>query len=94
MARGAGSRFETHLPFFKENKIACWNWGLVGGRTQTYFAWGSLRGAPEPKLWHHDILRVDGTPFHSQEVQFIKATTGRLPARALPALSPRSQVPP
>ncbi len=84
MARGAGSRFETHLPFFKENKIDCWNWGMVAGRTQTYFPWGSPKGAPEPKLWHHDILRKDGTPFKAREVEFIKVTTGKLPASALP----------
>jgi hypothetical protein len=84
MARGHGSRFETHLPYFKENRIACWNWGLVAGRTQTYFPWGSPQGAPEPKLWHHDIFRADGTPFHAREVESIKVTTGRLPPRALP----------
>jgi hypothetical protein len=84
MARGGGSRFETHLPFFKENQIACWNWGLVAGRTQTYFPWGSPKGAPEPKPWHHDILRSNGTPFNAREVQFIKVTTGKLPAGALP----------
>ena len=85
MARGGGSRFETHLPFFKENKIACWSWGLVAGRTQTYFPWGSPKGAPEPALWHHDILRADGTPFRAREVDFIKVTTGKLAAAALPA---------
>jgi hypothetical protein len=37
MARKAGSRFETHLPYFKEQKIGCWNWGFVAGRTQTFF---------------------------------------------------------
>jgi hypothetical protein len=84
MARGAGSRFETHLPFFKEKRIACWNWGLVAGRTQTYFPWGSPKGAPEPTLWHHDILRADGTAFRPSEAQFIKVTTGKLPASALP----------
>ena len=79
MARTRDSRFETHLPFFKENKIACWNWGFVAGRTQTYFPWGSkpAPGATEPKLWFHDILRKDGTPFNAQEVQYIKVTTGK-----------------
>ena len=85
MARGVGSRFEMHLPFFKENKIACWSWGLVAGRTQTYFPWGSPKGAPEPKLWHHDILRADGTPFNAREVQFIKVMLGKLPASVLPS---------
>ena len=84
MARSAGSRFETHLPFFKERKIACWNWGLAAGRTQTYFPWGSPGGAPEPALWFHDILRADGTPFKAREVQFIKTLTGRLPAGNAP----------
>ena len=84
MARGAGSRFPTHLPYFKENKMACWNWGLVAGRTQTYFPWGSPKGAPEPKLWHHDILRADGTAFDAREVKSIKVTTGKLPPSAIP----------
>ncbi len=34
MARGMGSRFETHLPFFQRNKIGCYNWGLVAVRTR------------------------------------------------------------
>jgi len=84
MARGHGSRFETHLPFFKANRIGCYNWGLVAGRTQTYFPWGSPQGAPEPKLWHHDIFRADGTAFKAREAEFIKVATGRLPASALP----------
>jgi hypothetical protein len=77
MARTRGSRFETHLPFFKQHKIGCYNWGLVAGRTQTYFPWGSPQGAPEPKLWFHDILRADGAPFEAREVEFIKVATGR-----------------
>jgi hypothetical protein len=79
MARPSGSRFESHLPFFKSNKIACWNWGFVSGRTQTIFPWGSPKGAPEPKLWFHDILRADGTPYQQKEVQAIKVITGKLP---------------
>jgi hypothetical protein len=84
MARTQGSRFETHLPFFKENRIACWNWGLVAGRTQTYFPWESPKGAPEPKLWHHDILRADGNPYSARECLLIRVLTGKLPAAALP----------
>ncbi len=76
MARTTGSRFETHLPFFKENKIACWNWGLVAGRTQTHFPWNSQQNAPEPEVWHHDILRKDGTPFNEREVATIRYITG------------------
>lgn len=84
LARGQGSRFESHLPFFKENKIACWNWGLVAGRTQTYYPWGSPKGAPEPDTWHHDILRRDGTPHKPREVRLIKVITGKLSGEELP----------
>ena len=84
LVRRNGNAFEQLLPLFKGRKIGCWNWGLVAGRTQTYFPWGSPQGAPEPKLWQHDILRVDGSPFNAREVSFIKVTTGKLPAGELP----------
>ena len=84
LVRRGGNSFEQLLPLFRDRKIGCWNWGLVAGRTQTYFPWGSPPNAPEPKRWQHDILRADGTPFNAREVQFIKVTTGKLPASALP----------
>ena len=74
MARGAGSRFETHLPFFKENKIACWNWGLVAGRTQTYFPWGSPKGraraealAPRHPARRRHALQCPGSSVHQSD---------------------------
>jgi hypothetical protein len=70
------SRFETHLPYLKEHKVGAWSWGLVAGRTQTYFPWGSPQGAAEPKLWFHDIFRADGTPFDAGEVRCIRMATG------------------
>jgi hypothetical protein len=76
MARTQGSRFATHLPVFKEEKVGCYCWGLVSGKTQTIYPWGSKRGAPEPKVWFHDIFRADGTPFDAGEVAAIKRLTG------------------
>jgi len=76
MARGHGSRFQTHLPYFKQESIGCWSWGLVGGRTQTYYPWGSKPGSPEPAFWHHDVFRQDGTPFSTLEARVIRAATG------------------
>jgi len=80
LVRRNGNTFEQILPLFHDRKIGCCNWGLVAGRTQTYFPWGSPKGAPEPKVWQHDTLRANGTPFDAREVQFIKVTTGKLPA--------------
>jgi len=41
MARLANSKFLTHLPVFKQEKVWAINWGFVFGRTQTYYPWGS-----------------------------------------------------
>src|SRR5262249_45516637 len=76
MARTRDSRFATHLPVFKEERVGCYCWGLVSGKTQTIYPWGSKKGAPEPKLWFHDIFRADGTPFDAKEVAAIKEITG------------------
>jgi len=83
MCRGQNSRFESHLPCFRQERIACWNWGLVAGRTQTYYPWGSPKGAPEPTVWHHDVLRKDGTPFDPGEILLIGLETGALEMREL-----------
>ena len=77
IARGNGSVFETHLPFLRERGVAAIQWGLVTGKTQTMYAWGSPLGAPEPALWHHDLFRADGTPFSEAEVALITEVTGR-----------------
>jgi hypothetical protein len=77
MARTQGSRFEGSLPIFKEEKVGCYNWGLVSGKTQTIYPWGSKKGGPEPKVWFHDIFRPDGTAFDAREVALIREITAR-----------------
>ena len=72
MARTLGSKFETHLPVFKGKKVGCYNWGLVAGRSQTFFPWGSKPGAAEPEIWFCDIFRPDGTPYDDDEIEVIK----------------------
>lgn len=74
--RQSGNTFETVLPLLRKRKIGCYNWGLVAGRTQTYFPWGSAPGTPEPAVWQHDIFRRDGKPYSTQEVEFIRRLTG------------------
>jgi hypothetical protein len=76
MARTSGSRFETHLPVFKNNNVGCYSWGLAAGKTQTHFSWQSGKGSSEPELWFHDILRPDGTAYIQEEVEFIRNITG------------------
>lgn len=71
------SNVASHLPIFKKERVGCYNWGLVSGKTQTIYPWGSKKGAPEPKVWFHDLLRKDGTPFDPKEVALFKELTAR-----------------
>ncbi len=77
VARGGGNTFETVMPILKEYKIAAINWGFVSGKSNTIYPWISWDSTftGEPKIWHHDILRQDGTPYSKDEVEFIKEIT-------------------
>ncbi|MCB8998531.1 MAG: 1,4-beta-xylanase [Bacteroidales bacterium] len=75
MARQQNSRFQTHLPRFKKYKVGAINWGLVSGKTNTIYPWGSPINAPEPQPWFHDIFHKDGSPYDVEEVDFIKNIT-------------------
>jgi len=80
MARGNGSTFEGSLPIAKKYNVAAINWGLVGGKTQTYLPWDSWRKPytdREPAQWFHEIFRTDGTPYKKDEVELIEKLTGR-----------------
>jgi len=88
IARTRGSRFSTVLPAFAEKNIGWYMWGLVKGRIQTYYPWGSKKGAAEPELWFHDLLQPDGTPYRPKEIELIRnfrfAKTERQRGRAGP----------
>lgn len=77
--RGGGNTVQALLPVFRDRKVGCYHWGLVAGRTQTFMPWGSAPGTPVPKLWQHDLLHKDGTPFDPAEVQLLRRTTGVTP---------------
>jgi len=69
------SNVATHLPIFKREKVGCYNWGLVSGKTQTIYPWGSKKHSPSPTLWFHDLLKKDGTAFDQQEIKLFKKLT-------------------
>jgi hypothetical protein len=77
MARPKGSRWDKDLPLFKEQRIGCYSWGLVNGRTQCQFAWWDKRGTAEPKVWFHDLFHRDGKPYHANETTAIRRITGK-----------------
>lgn len=69
MARPRGSTVEGILPVAKRHNVGAINWGLVAGKTQTYFPWESWDHpyTAIPKVWFHDLLRPDGRPFQDTE---------------------------
>jgi cellulase (glycosyl hydrolase family 5) len=76
MARPRGSTFEAILPIAQKHKVAAINWGFVAGKSQTWLPWDSWQqpysGDRQPKVWFHDIFRINGTPYIQSEVDFIK----------------------
>ena len=78
LARGR-SDFATHLPIFARERVGSFFWGLVNGRTQTQYPWGSPGGGSEPDLWFHDLLRTDGSFYLEAERAVLRAY---LPDRA------------
>jgi hypothetical protein len=70
------STFRSNLPVLKKYGVWAYNWGLVDGKTQTKWPWGTKKGAPEPAVWFHEIFHRDGTPFDPHEAVLIKKITG------------------
>jgi hypothetical protein len=75
MARSLGSTIQGVLPVAKRYNVGAINWGLVAGKTQTYFPWDSWDHpySTIPNPWFHDLLRPDGRPFQDNETQTIRA---------------------
>ncbi len=85
MARGAGSTFDNSLPIAKKYNVGAINWGLVAGKTQTYFPWDSWQKPyvlSQPTVWFHEVFRQDDKPYRQHEVDLIRQLTGRGTAMA------------
>jgi Cellulase (glycosyl hydrolase family 5) len=81
LARSVGSKFQTHLPVAKREKVGMICWGFVVGKTQTNLPWDSWQkpyvGDHKLKIWHHEILNADGSAYDPAEVTAIKEATGK-----------------
>ncbi|MDE1238197.1 cellulase family glycosylhydrolase [Vibrio aestuarianus] len=77
LARHIGSEFHDQLPLFHRHKIACYQWGLVNGKTQTHIPWSNVK-LEQPDYqskWFHDLLNKDGSPYDIKEIELIKQLT-------------------
>ena len=78
MARTLGSTIDGILPIAKRYNVGALNWGLVAGKTQTYFPWDSWDHpyTAIPKVWFHDLLQPDGRPYQDTDFQTIRTQIG------------------
>lgn len=79
MARTLDCTVEGILPIAKRRNVGAYTWGLVAGKTQTYFPWDSwdhAYGGPPP-VWFHDLLEADGRPYRDGEIDTVRKLTGR-----------------
>lgn len=74
VGRPANTLFDMYAICRKEN-IGVLSFGLVDSKMQCKFHWDSKEGAPEPKVWFHDLFHADGTPYDQKEIDFIKQIT-------------------
>jgi hypothetical protein len=80
MARSVGSTFDGILPVAKQEHVGAINWGLVAGKTQTYFPWESWEHPyirSQPPVWFHEVFRSDGTPYRQAEADLIRQLSGK-----------------
>jgi len=77
MARSLGSTFDPHLGWMRQEGVGAYCWGFVQGRIQTEYPWDSWAKTyeDEPEPWFHDVLRSDGSPYDSAEVDYIRSVT-------------------
>ncbi|MGV0773391.1 1,4-beta-xylanase [Mycobacterium syngnathidarum] len=80
LARDQGSTLEGVLPVAKRHNVGAYSWGLVAGKTQTYFPWDSWDKpyTKVPNVWFHDLLQPDGRPYKQSEYQTLKKLTTRV----------------
>lgn len=79
LAREDDSTVENILPVAKRRGVGAYNWGLVAGRTQTYFPWDSWDAPYDeiPEKWMHDLVHPDGRAFQASEIATIQKLTAR-----------------
>ncbi|ULN46955.1 1,4-beta-xylanase [Mycolicibacterium goodii] len=80
LARSEGSTLEGVLPVAKRHNVGAYSWGLVAGKTQTYFPWDSWDKpyTKVPNVWFHDLLRPDGRPYRDSEYATLRKLTSRV----------------
>lgn len=78
--RMQGNKIQSHLPLFYLEKIACFNWGLVVGKSQNNEPWEAIwrrweKGEGENydfTQWQHELFRPNLRPYDPKELRVMK----------------------
>ena len=81
LARCLDNNVREMFPLFYIERIGCYNWGFVAGKSQTYEPWNSLwkqyEDNPNEKIdftkWFHDLYRPNHKPYDPKEIEIIKS---------------------
>ncbi len=73
LARQMGSKFESHLPFYKEENVGCFHWGMANGRSQCHCQHTFGKVSECEDVWGHDLLQNDGMPYDAKEIAIIQS---------------------
>ena len=70
------------LPYFAQEHIGSYHWGLVNGYAQFNEPWEFLRSKVKEmnldiEAWQHDIFRSDHTPYDTKEIEVFHAYAPR-----------------
>ena len=76
LARENGSTVANILPILNSRHVGGVIWGLVNGKTQTNYHWGSKAGSPAPALWQHDVFHGDMTYYDAGEIKLFQHYAG------------------
>lgn len=74
--RMQGNDVATHLPLYYLERVGCYNWGLVAGKSQTYEPWEAIWARYENgqgdhydfTKWQHDLFRPTLRPYDPNEI--------------------------
>ena len=72
MMHGGSDSFQNILPVFSKYNVGWYNWGLVAGKSQCYYYYGSPIGAIIPKVWLCEVFWLDGKPYDPEEIELIR----------------------
>ena len=78
--RMQGNKVQSHLPLFYLEKVACFNWGLVVGKSQNNEPWEAIwrrweNGHGEHydfTQWQHELFRPNFRPYDPKEMRIFK----------------------